>query len=175
MIKFKCPKCLRSLQAGDSKAGRSLHCPSCNELVTVPPLLIDTGSKGNGRTDADDLVLSILESAQESSDTRKCPSCAESIKTDAIKCRFCGEVVRQLSDTALGVSGIGDEPTIYGVPVNQPRKAYKVFGGIGCKGVFVLSVFFWLILLLLAKMGGPYLVVAFLVVVILIALLQLLR
>lgn len=174
MIKFNCPKCLRSLQSGDSKAGKSLRCPSCSELITVPPLLAGVESPEEKQTDPDAFVLSVMNQEPDGSDTRKCQYCAETIKTDAIKCRFCGEVVRQLSDTALGVSGIGEEPTIYGVPVNQPRKAYKVFGGIGCGGVFVLAVFLSLILSLLAFIGGPFLVIAFLLIVILLALLQLL-
>jgi hypothetical protein len=181
MIKFKCPKCLRSLQAGDSKAGQSLYCPSCNELVTVPPLLIDTGSQGNSRTDADDLVLSILESAQESSDTRKCPFCAESIKANAIKCRFCGEVVRQLSDTTLGVSGIGEEPTIYGQSINrrneiqsEPIGCMKTLSGIGCVWAVFLVVLVWFLIWLATGLGGLPLLVLVIVLGVVAILLKLL-
>lgn len=124
--------------------------------------------------DPDAFVLSVLNPEPNGSDTRKCQYCAETIKADAIKCRFCGEVVRRISESSLGVSGVGEEPTIYGLPAGRPRKAYKVFGGIGCKGVALLTVLFWLILLLLAFFGGVYLVIAFLVLVVLLAVLQLL-
>jgi hypothetical protein len=174
MIKFNCPKCLRSLQSGDSKAGKSLRCPSCSELITVPPLPANAESPEENPTDPDAFVLSVLNQEPDGSDTRKCQYCAETIKADAIKCRFCGEVVRQISESSLGVSGIGEEPTIYGLPAGRPRKTYKVFGGIGCGGVIVLTVFFWLILLLLTFFGGVYLAIAFLVLVILLAVLQLL-
>jgi hypothetical protein len=135
-------------------------------------LLAGVESPEEKQTDPDAFVLSVLNPEPDGSDTRKCQYCAETIKADAIKCRYCGEIVRQISESSLGVSGIGEEPTIYGLPADRPRKTYKVFGGIGCGGVIVLTVFFWLILLLLTFVGGVYLAIAFLVLVILLAVLQ---
>jgi len=181
MIKFNCPKCLRSLQSGDSKAGKSLRCPSCSELITVPPLLAGVESPEEKQTDPDAFVLSVLNPEPDGSDTRKCQYCAETIKADAIKCRYCGEIVRQISESSLGVSGIGEEPTIYGQTIGRASSAppakvssFAVFGGVGCIWFVFLVLLIWSLLWLVTGVGGIPLLILFSIVVILLIVLRLL-
>ena len=181
MIKFNCAKCLRSLQSGDSNAGKSLRCPSCSELITVPLLLAVVESPEEKLTDPDAFVLSVLNPEPDGSDTRKCQYCAETIKADAIKCRFCGEIVRQISESSLGVSGVGEEPTIYGKSINsfgndQPIKvsAFKLLGGIGCIWAAFLILLIWFLTWLVTGVGGVPLLIVFCIVVILLIVLRLL-
>jgi hypothetical protein len=36
-MKFNCPKCSQSIEVDESYAGQTGNCPSCNELVVIPP------------------------------------------------------------------------------------------------------------------------------------------
>jgi hypothetical protein len=144
-------------------------------------LLAVVESPEEKQTDPDAFVLSVLNPEPDGSYTRKCQYCAETIKADAIKCRFCGEIVRQISESSLGVSGVGDEPTIYGQTIGPasstpPAKvsSFAVFSGIGCIWFVFLVLLIWSLLWLVTGVGGIPLLILFFVVVILLIVLRLL-
>lgn len=57
-IRFRCPQCDRKLKARDDHVGRQLHCPSCNQVLTVP---------------ADSELSRIIAEGQSSDDTSSDP------------------------------------------------------------------------------------------------------
>jgi predicted RNA-binding Zn-ribbon protein involved in translation (DUF1610 family) len=93
-IEFNCTECGRTLKVKEELAGMKVRCPECGAvLVALEPVL-----------DAEEVVLSAQSAedvyamatpepaAQPAEKRRPCPMCGEMILTDAVKCRFCGEI-----------------------------------------------------------------------------------
>ena len=110
-IKVTCESCGKTLQAKDSAAGKQAKCPDCGDPIVIPlPQKADEEAdlygfddggyedRGYGDEPEDDGWDS-AGSGQGSVGTRSCPACAETIKSVAVKCRFCGEV---FDPTVLG-------------------------------------------------------------------------
>ena len=70
-ITFRCDHCGQSIEIDEAGVGAVVECPKCSESVLVPE------QKRPNQVAATNL--------------RRCPYCAEEIRTDAIKCRHCGE------------------------------------------------------------------------------------
>lgn len=95
-IQVTCPGCQTTLKTADSSAGKRAKCPKCGGVIQIPAAPAVTGDlpelESNplaGFTD-DELTGGAVVPGN---DKKPCPACGESIARDAVKCRFCGEVL----------------------------------------------------------------------------------
>ena len=72
--RFNCSKCGRDLEAPPSMEGKRVVCPTCRATTRV---------------------------AVEGEQTKRCPFCAEVVRVDARKCRFCGEWLERRPTTSI--------------------------------------------------------------------------
>jgi len=80
-VAFRCEVCNYAREVPDDYAGRKIRCPQCAAAVEVSAPALSTPA-----------------AVPPADATRPCPFCAEPIKIEARKCRWCGEIVdRQLA------------------------------------------------------------------------------
>ena len=99
-ISFDCHSCGRTMRAPDGSEGKRARCPSCQEVVTVPSAdepSYEAEEAAPSYSEPDDFSYSDPEPAArrgrgDDEGRRPCPMCGEMISTEAMKCRFCGEI-----------------------------------------------------------------------------------
>lgn len=92
-IEFTCPACHKLLKVRDDAAGRRAKCPDCAHELEIPrPFDVPDDASASPVTDGGG---GEAESG-DNGDRKPCPLCGQMIKKAASKCRFCGEVFRQI-------------------------------------------------------------------------------
>lgn len=94
-IEFKCNKCGQHVVIEEAGAGLTVPCPKCGQSLAVPKPPSATA-------------------------TKKCPFCAEEIRSDAVKCKHCGEFLDgsrppQTTPAAPKASGKTSDKIVAGV------------------------------------------------------------
>jgi ribosomal protein S27E len=103
-IQVTCPGCQTTLKTADSSAGKRAKCPKCGGVIQIPAAGAPaTGSGDAFHAESDPLAGFTDEEltggpvVPASNERKPCPACGEMIARDAVKCRFCGEIL----DSAL--------------------------------------------------------------------------
>jgi DNA-directed RNA polymerase subunit RPC12/RpoP len=79
------------LEFADSAAGTAVRCPKCKAKLIVP---------GTSALDADEPRRETVGPT-----TKRCPYCKERILRDAVKCRYCGEMLDDCTGNNRGKTG----------------------------------------------------------------------
>jgi DNA-directed RNA polymerase subunit M/transcription elongation factor TFIIS len=96
-IPFDCPSCGKTLKAPEETAGKRIRCPHCKDVIVVPEPVYEAEEVAPPAP-ADEPAESGYGLQQEAprrteeENRRPCPVCGELILTNALKCRYCGEV-----------------------------------------------------------------------------------
>lgn len=112
-ITFNCERCGQQLVIDEAAAGQLVDCPKCGAPLEVPyksKPLVKTAAPSPPRP---------LAPAPPTD--KKCPFCAETIKSEAIVCKFCG---RDLAAKRL-TEAVTEK-------VQGPPAASVVVSGLGC-------------------------------------------
>jgi len=112
-ISVTCDACGKTLKAPDTSAGKKAKCPGCSTVIQVPDLVYDAEEiqaesstedaedyEDEGEATDDNPFAGMDTGAPKNGARRPCPACGEMIMSNAVKCRFCGEVL----NSAVGKS-----------------------------------------------------------------------
>jgi hypothetical protein len=102
-IPVTCPSCRSSFSAPDTASGKRAKCPTCGGAIEIPG-----AAAAEEILDAEPLESSSTEA--ESADRKPCPMCGEMIRTNALKCRFCGHTFDATLAQAERYRGPGPVP-----------------------------------------------------------------
>jgi predicted RNA-binding Zn-ribbon protein involved in translation (DUF1610 family) len=87
--------------APDTAAGKRTKCPKCGGAIQIPTAapaeeIVDAEPDFSSPYTDDDFAVEPPAKLPDEVDRKPCPKCGEMIARNAMKCRFCGEVLDPL-------------------------------------------------------------------------------
>ena len=119
-IQVVCPSCKAAFKASETAAGKQARCPKCSGVIEIPAAgaaaaaddeIVDA-EEASSQSLGDDAADEAFAGLTDPTGRKPCPLCGEMIVSDAVKCRYCGEV---LDKSMAGVLGEAFDPARPGV------------------------------------------------------------
>jgi predicted RNA-binding Zn-ribbon protein involved in translation (DUF1610 family) len=135
-IPTPCPSCGLKLSLAPEHHGKEVHCPECGTLfVSGTNQVIKQGALDAGPAPA----------PVPSSQTKRCPYCAEDILADAKKCKYCSEWLAEGEEPPKTSRMEGPDPRAVQKLQSQGTTAFVLsliglIGGLACVPIGVLTI-----------------------------------
>jgi DNA-directed RNA polymerase subunit M/transcription elongation factor TFIIS len=97
----KCPHCNAVFEAEEEWVGQIGECPGCNKEITIEKPVVEQKPQLHLKKKyiSDDTTDKIPSAVSKNTDEMNCPYCGETIKSVAIKCRFCQSPLKRMEPT----------------------------------------------------------------------------
>jgi DNA-directed RNA polymerase subunit RPC12/RpoP/ribosomal protein L40E len=118
-ISFSCDGCGKRFTVGDQAAGKTGKCPGCGGKIVAPALPIVGQSRVIAVKESAEIVQSRSmpsEPSRHLTEYKACLYCGESILVNAIKCRYCGEMLDERLRTQVVPQ--------HAAPIQQPPQYF---------------------------------------------------
>ena len=133
-VTFVCEKCGQRIEIDEAGAGLQVQCPKCGQSLTVPVI---------GRVPNPAPPLDSVPPTPPTSDTKKCPYCAETIKAEAKFCRFCNHDLVTSQPGLPAPTTASPKPAVPAETVAAPSKQVVIVARTKSMGIaFVLTFLF---------------------------------
>lgn len=95
-----CPGCQKPLRLREDLAGKTIRCPRCRKIITVPAeeaVMLEEVSSADAIT----AEPPSTRTSKTTNKTRKCPECGEFVAATARRCRACNAILIDDDDDDL--------------------------------------------------------------------------
>src|SRR5260221_1017443 len=145
-----CPSCSARIQADEKLAGKKRRCPKCESSIQIPAKRSDDSAEDQLPAPSNaDAWLPVAEAGDEPVEQKAyCPYCSEVIKSDAKKCKHCGEFLDPAMRSEQKRNGQHNRKKDK-VPMTMVKIGVSIFAAV----FFVILVFGILLYIVLKEIG----------------------